>query len=338
MDKSFRFCILLVLGVLIPMAFMIVPLYLRHKVFVSTYTAVATSDFHVLHHRVSTVWCEAQTVSMNSTFNSYLMNGWPQFENSTRTYFTTKHLELHAREKEYWGFYLPRGSVLTVATCARFDGAHLSVVKGKKSLKRCARAYDDASTESSTSAHADEEEDDEEEDDEEDDDDEDGEETDDDDSDDESSFSSSEEDFDYNCRRAVVNRTLPPLRHCVEDTWYPNFKTAYAVPHTDYYYLIFTGGETIHFPNHIFANISIQKPVYNVKHSINQCYNVSTCRLPLNFAADQHVVLEVPARKQWTTDVAHTACEPRTAIYFPFYLGVPISILFFAFRGNNQKR
>ena len=40
--------------------------------------------------------------------------------------------------KEYWGFYLLKGSTVKLSVCARHEGASFFVVRGVKDAKRCA--------------------------------------------------------------------------------------------------------------------------------------------------------------------------------------------------------
>ncbi|XP_066596567.1 uncharacterized protein [Prorops nasuta] len=59
----------------------------------------------------------------------------------------TRHLVLEDDMKEYWGFYLLRGSSVTVSTCVRWPGASLTMIRGHKHLHECAFIGDDSSEE-----------------------------------------------------------------------------------------------------------------------------------------------------------------------------------------------
>ncbi|XP_045540261.1 uncharacterized protein LOC106710343 isoform X3 [Papilio machaon] len=59
----------------------------------------------------------------------------------------TRELELEDDMKEYWGFYLLKGSSVTVSTCVRWPGASLIMIKGYKHLKECAYIGDNSSEE-----------------------------------------------------------------------------------------------------------------------------------------------------------------------------------------------
>lgn len=322
MDRSFRFCILLTLGVMIPALFMVVPLYLRHSTYATYHIPVSSTDSRVLNHRVSTVWCDSERITMNSTFNAYLVgNGGARFENTTRTYWTTKHFDLRSEEREYWGFYLPKDSVMTLGLCARYDGAKIVVLKGKRNIRKCVKHEDDDYGDEGSEMS------------DEDDDyltDDDAYET----PGDDSSLSSSEEDFNKECRGALFNQTLTPTAACNDTYWRAKDVVSYTVPSSDYYYVLFSSLNNIHV-NRIVSEITLRKPVYDVRTVVDRCVNATVCEFPFSFASSEQVVLEVPDADEWIVDVAEISCQPRTMLYFPFYLGVPISILFFAFRGSR---
>ncbi|XP_026315937.1 uncharacterized protein LOC113227254 isoform X2 [Hyposmocoma kahamanoa] len=59
----------------------------------------------------------------------------------------TRELELQDDMKEYWGFYLLKGSTVTVSACVSYPGASLIMIKGYKHLQECAYIGDDSSEE-----------------------------------------------------------------------------------------------------------------------------------------------------------------------------------------------
>ncbi|XP_043277168.1 uncharacterized protein [Venturia canescens] len=71
----------------------------------------------------------------------------PKIEPETIPYSMTRHLVLEDDMKEYWGFYLLRGSSVTVSTCVRWPGASLTIIRGHKHLHECAFIGDDSSEE-----------------------------------------------------------------------------------------------------------------------------------------------------------------------------------------------
>lgn len=299
------------MAVAVPSVLISVPLYLRHRVYSEIAVAVVSSDFRVIDEHVSTVWCSSLQLKMNTTFNVYLLRQRPRFENATRQYMTTKHFHLKQGEQEFWGFFLPKGSTITVAGCARFDGAKLDVVKGKRHMRKCLKpGYIDSDEELSAESSMEDES--------------------------ESSFSSSEEAYnEIHCMNTIFNRTFIPSLQCVADAWVQKDIVAYTTPHTDYYYLVFSSINGIVPRNDIFVNIMVNKVVYDFRSFLKKCFNASKCEMGFTFASDEHVVVEVPDQSLWMADTIISTCQPRTILYFPFYLGVPISILVFAFRGNK---
>lgn len=66
---------------------------------------------------------------MNASFEAYLMNKAPPITPKAQHLSMIRHFELDDDTKEYWGFYLLRGSEVSVSSCARliflyyFEGA-----------------------------------------------------------------------------------------------------------------------------------------------------------------------------------------------------------------------
>lgn len=73
----------------------------------------------LIDNRVSTTWCQNQLVKSNTTFNAFLMAKTPTVSKERIRVEMTRHLKLSDDMKEYWGFYLLKGSKVTVTTCAR---------------------------------------------------------------------------------------------------------------------------------------------------------------------------------------------------------------------------
>ncbi|GAB6019654.1 hypothetical protein CHUAL_001213 [Chamberlinius hualienensis] len=320
MDRSFKFCILLTLGVVIPFVFVMVPLYIRHQLYATYQLPVSSTDSRLLNYRASTFWCESEKIEMNSTFNAYLMHEKPVFENTTRTYWTTKEFHLLDEEREYWGFYLPKNTFITISACTRYPGSVLAVYKGKRNMKKCSNREDDDDEDEKESSEGDDHLTDN---------DEFGMETD----DENSSISSSEEQFLEECHGALFNHTLVPIKHCDNTSnWQATDIINYNVTSSDYYYFLFSSYHNMK-RNTIISKFTLRKSVFDVTRALQVCNNVTNCSLPLAFGSTEHVVLEMPNVTDWVVDAGNITCEPRTIVYFPFYLGVPISILCFAFRG-----
>jgi len=133
-----RFCFF---SILLPITFLCVPLYMR---FVSLRPHVFTlspTDMKLLNHehRVSTTWCRAQTLKMNSTFRAYLLPERPKLRSQKhRVQMERKIVELEDDMKEYWGFYLLKHSHYKVSVCSRHEGASVVVIKHSKNVQRCA--------------------------------------------------------------------------------------------------------------------------------------------------------------------------------------------------------
>lgn len=80
---------------------------------------IGMSDMRLIDNRVSTTWCQKQLVKSNTTFNAFLMAKPPTVSKDRVRVTMTRHLKLSDDMKEYWGFYLLKGSKVTVTTCAR---------------------------------------------------------------------------------------------------------------------------------------------------------------------------------------------------------------------------
>nr|XP_012137415.1 PREDICTED: uncharacterized protein LOC105662068 isoform X1 [Megachile rotundata] len=142
--RLLRLCLL---GMLLPAILVALPMYLRYRVYSEQLYPVTVSDQRLIDAKVSTTWCQSQVIKVNATFNAYLMNDEPTVENHVLPVSMTRHLILEDDMKEYWGFYLLRGSTVTVSTCVRWPGASLTIIRGHKHLHECAFIGDDSSEE-----------------------------------------------------------------------------------------------------------------------------------------------------------------------------------------------
>lgn len=59
-------------------------------------------------------------VKVNATFNAYLLPRIPPVVQETKSLIMIRHLTLDEDMKEYWGFYLLKGSTVTISTCVRY--------------------------------------------------------------------------------------------------------------------------------------------------------------------------------------------------------------------------
>ncbi|XP_046620096.1 uncharacterized protein LOC124305099 [Neodiprion virginianus] len=143
----FRLLRLCVLGTFLPALLVTGPIYLRYHVYSDQLYPLAASDQRLIDGKVSTTWCQTQLVKVNGTFNAYLLDQQPEIKAETVPVTMTRHLVLEDDMKEYWGFYLLRGSSVTVSTCVRWPGASLTIIRGHRHLHECAFIGDDSSEE-----------------------------------------------------------------------------------------------------------------------------------------------------------------------------------------------
>lgn len=144
--RVIRLCML---GILLPCMLAVCVLYLRYRVYVEQLYPLAVSDMRMLDNRVSTTWCQRQRVKVNNStkFNAYLLPKAPTLSTNSKPVSMVRHLVLEDDTKEYWGFYLLRGSTVTISTCVRWPGASLIVIRGHKHLHECAYIGDNSSEE-----------------------------------------------------------------------------------------------------------------------------------------------------------------------------------------------
>ncbi|XP_050554343.1 uncharacterized protein LOC118279192 isoform X1 [Spodoptera frugiperda] len=142
-----RLCRLLALLFGMPTVFLMVPLYLRYRVFSGQMYPMSMTDMRLIDSKISPTWCQRQVVRSNTTFNAFVVPGPPQLTDELVPVSMTRELELDDDMKEYWGFYLLKGSSVTVSACVSFPGASLIMIKGYKHLQDCAYIGDDSSEE-----------------------------------------------------------------------------------------------------------------------------------------------------------------------------------------------
>ncbi|KAL0279340.1 UNVERIFIED_CONTAM: hypothetical protein PYX00_000925 [Menopon gallinae] len=142
--RVFRLCLL---SILLPGLLIAGPLYLRYRVFSEQIYPLGMSDMRLVDNKISTTWCQSQLVKSNATFSAYLLPEEPQTKPNPVHVSMIRYLNLEDDMKEYWGFYLLKGSSVTVSTCCRWPGASLIVIKGHRHLRECAYIGDDSSEE-----------------------------------------------------------------------------------------------------------------------------------------------------------------------------------------------
>jgi len=56
---------------------------------------------------------------MNASFTAYITDGEPKLNKSSKPLIFTKTLLIPDDHKEYWGFYLLKGSTFNLSACAK---------------------------------------------------------------------------------------------------------------------------------------------------------------------------------------------------------------------------
>lgn len=126
-------------AIILPSLLISVPLLMRFVITGSNSYILHPSDMRMLDQRISTTWCEAETVAMNTSFTAYVTYGEPDtLETPTNLPLFDKHMSIPDDQKEYWGLYLLPGSTFTIKTCARFKGGTLLIVRGNNHMQYCA--------------------------------------------------------------------------------------------------------------------------------------------------------------------------------------------------------
>merc|ERR1719204_1206893 len=130
------FCLL---GVLLPILCLCIPLYMRFQALKPYVFMLTPSEMILLNHesRISTVWCSGQELKMNGTFNAYLLPHRPKLRQYRQHVTMKRKMVLEDDVKEFWGFYLLRGSRVRISTCSRHEGASFILVKDLKNARRC---------------------------------------------------------------------------------------------------------------------------------------------------------------------------------------------------------
>ncbi|XP_028039330.1 uncharacterized protein LOC114249824 [Bombyx mandarina] len=142
-----RLCRLLTLLIILPSMFIMIPLYLRYRVYSGQIYPMSMTDMRLIDSKISPTWCQRQVVRSNATFNAFVVPGPPEMAEELVPVSMTRELELEDDMKEYWGFYLLKGSSVTVSACVSWPGASLIMIKGYKHLQECAYIGDDSSEE-----------------------------------------------------------------------------------------------------------------------------------------------------------------------------------------------
>ncbi|XP_063974158.1 uncharacterized protein LOC135160929 isoform X2 [Diachasmimorpha longicaudata] len=137
MHGAKRVLIFCLLTTFIPIFLLVMPLYLRHSLYADVVYAVTESDIMEISDGVSTMFCSAHTLQMNSTFNAFQMGHKPEVTSYRKHIRLKKSMTLPDDTLEYWGFYLLRGATVALSVCSKSKGASILVVKGQRTLSTC---------------------------------------------------------------------------------------------------------------------------------------------------------------------------------------------------------
>ncbi|XP_029035083.1 uncharacterized protein LOC114872238 [Osmia bicornis bicornis] len=132
-----RILVFCTLTTIVPILFLITPLYLRHNFYGNVAYAVTDSDILEITDGISTVFCSEHVLQMNRTFNAFQMAHKPEITSYKKHIRLKKSMTLPDDTLEYWGFYLLEGSSVALSVCSRFEGASILVVKGERNLRTC---------------------------------------------------------------------------------------------------------------------------------------------------------------------------------------------------------
>ncbi|XP_046402800.1 uncharacterized protein LOC124168517 isoform X2 [Ischnura elegans] len=132
--RVITFCLL---TAVLPTVLLVIPLYLRHSVYADVSYEVTESDVLEIVEGISSVFCQAHGLKMNSTFSAFKLDGEPKISDNRKYIHLKKSMSLPDDTLEYWGFYLLKGSKVVVTVCSRYDGGRVMLVRGERNLKTC---------------------------------------------------------------------------------------------------------------------------------------------------------------------------------------------------------
>ncbi|CAL8133667.1 unnamed protein product [Orchesella dallaii] len=133
-----RVCKFCALAIVLPSLLVSIPLLMRFVIYGSSSYIIHPSDMRILDQRISTTWCQEETVRMNASFTAYVTNGKPSVFDTPTTLTVDQHMRIPDDQKEYWGLYLLPGSTFRIRTCARHKGGTLLIIRGNNHMKYCA--------------------------------------------------------------------------------------------------------------------------------------------------------------------------------------------------------
>ena len=104
-----RLCKFCFFGIFLPITLLCIPLYMRFVSLRPHMFTLSPMDMKLLNHEhtVSTMWCSAQSIRMNSSFNAYLLPEKPKLlRQRQKVRMERKIIDLEDDMKEYWGFFM----------------------------------------------------------------------------------------------------------------------------------------------------------------------------------------------------------------------------------------
>lgn len=132
-----RVVIFCIMTTVLPTILIIIPLYLRHIVFADVTYTVAETDVVEITQGISSIFCSAQSLQMNSTFNAFHLSQMPRVSAKRKHIRLKKSMTLPDDTLEYWGFYLLKGATVFLKACSRYEGSRILVVRGERNLRTC---------------------------------------------------------------------------------------------------------------------------------------------------------------------------------------------------------
>jgi len=127
------------LGVLLPFLLLVVPLTIRFFITQPKAIRFVDAGSHLLDHQslVSSSFCKAQNVRLNSSFHAYVFTQKPVITSQTERLSVEEDMMVGAGLIKYWSFNLLEGSSIRVNGYADKPGASISVIKHSQGEAKC---------------------------------------------------------------------------------------------------------------------------------------------------------------------------------------------------------
>lgn len=116
-----RVIVFCLLTAILPVALIVLPLYLRHSVFADVTYAVAESDIIEIRDGVSSLFCQKHSLRMNTSFNAFQLSKMPEISENRKHIRLKKSMTLPDDTLEYWGFYLLKGAEVELRVSEHFN-------------------------------------------------------------------------------------------------------------------------------------------------------------------------------------------------------------------------